>query len=56
MQEVKKVDAIMMEFQEDNNRADSEHLEEETQLDADEGELLVLRRTLHIQDSPYDKA
>jgi len=31
-------------------------VEEETQLEADEGELLVLRRFLHAQDTPYDKA
>ena len=37
------------------NEADSDHLEDETTLDADKGEL-VLRRLSHAQDSPYDKA
>jgi len=31
-------------------------MEEHTLLDTDEGELLVLRRLLHTQDTPYDKA
>jgi len=31
-------------------------MEEETQLESDDGELLVLRRVLHTQDTPYDKA
>jgi len=31
-------------------------MEEETSLDADESEPLVLRRLLHTQDTPYDKA
>jgi len=56
MQEVEEVDAMMMEVQGEPNEANSDHLEDETQLDADEGELLVLRRLLHAQDSPYDKA
>ena len=56
IQEVEEVDAIMMEVQDEANEADSDPMEDETQLDADEGELLVLRRVLHTQDTPYDKA
>jgi len=56
MQEVEEVDAMMMEVQGEPNEAYLNHLEDETQLDADEGELLVLMRLLHAQDSPYDKA
>jgi len=53
---VEEVDAMMMEVQGEPNEIDSDHLEDETQLDADEGELLVLRSLLQAQDSPYDKA
>jgi len=56
MQKVEEVDAMMMEVQSESNEADSNHVEDETQLNAEEGELLVLRRFLHVQDSPYDKA
>ena len=56
MQEVEEVDAMMMEVQDEANGADSNPMEDETSLDADEGELLVLRRLLHTQDTPYDKA
>jgi len=47
---------MMMEVQGEPNEVDSDHLEDETRLDADKGELLVLRRLSHAQDSPYDKA
>jgi len=45
-----------METQEEAHEEESDYMEEETQLEADEGELLVLRRVLHTQDTPYDKA
>jgi len=56
MQEVEEVDTLLMEAQEETHRVESDDMEEETLLDADEGELLVLRRLLHNQDTPYDKA
>jgi len=56
MQAIEEVDAMMMEVQDEANGADSDPMEDKTQLDADEGELLVLRRILHTQDTPYDKA
>ena len=45
-----------METQEETHGMESDDMEEETSLDADEGELLVLKRVLHTQDTPYDKA
>jgi len=45
----------MMEAQEELNEADSDTRGEETHLEADEGELLILRWALHAQDSPFDK-
>ena len=54
MQEVEEIDAMMMEVQGEPNEADLDHLEDKPQLDANEGELLALRRLLHVQDSPYD--
>jgi len=56
MQEAEEVDVVMMEVQGEPNEANSDHLKDETQLDANEGELLVLRRLLHPQDAPCDKA
>ena len=56
IQEVEEVDAMMMEVQDEANGADSEPMEDETQLDVDKDELLVLRRVLYTQDTPYDKA
>ena len=56
MQEVEEVDAIMMGVQDEANGVNSDPMEGETHLDADEGELLVLRRVLHTQDTPFDKA
>ena len=56
MQEVKKVDAMMMKVQGKPNEADSDHLGDETQLDGEQDELLALRRLLPAQDFPYDKA
>ena len=55
IQEVEEVDALLMETQEEAHEEESDSMEEETQLEADEGELLVLRRVLHTQDTPYDK-
>ena len=49
MQEVEEVDALLMKTQEEAHEAESDFMEEETQLEVDEGELLVLRRVLHTQ-------
>jgi len=54
MQEVEEVDALLMKAQEETHGVESDDMEEETLLDADEGELLVLRRLLHTQDTPYN--
>ena len=56
MQEVEEVDALLMESQGEAHEEEPHYVEEETQLEADEGELLALRRVLHTQDTPYDKA
>ena len=45
---------MMMEVQDEANEVDSDLMENKTHLDANEGELLILRRVLHTQDSPYD--
>ena len=55
MQEVEEGDAMMMKVQDEANETDLDLMEDETHVGADEGELLVLRRILHSQDSPYDK-
>ena len=47
IQEVEEVDALLMETQEDSHEEESDSMQEETQLEADEGELLILRRVLH---------
>ena len=47
MQEVKEVDALLMETQEEAHEEELDYIEEETQLEANEGELLILRRVLH---------
>jgi len=47
IQEVEEVDALFMETQDEAHEEESDSMEEETQLEADEGELLVLRRVLH---------
>ena len=46
MQEVEEVDTMMMEVQGEPNEADSDHLKDDTQLDADEGELLILKEVI----------
>ena len=46
---------MMIEVQGELNEVDLDHLEDETQLDTYEGELLVLRRLLHAQDSSSNK-
>jgi len=56
IQEVEVVDALLMEGQEETHGVESHDMAEETLLDADDGKLLVLRRLLHTQDTPYDKA
>ena len=56
IQEVEEVDAVLMETQEKAHEEESDSMEEKTQLEADEGELLVFRRVLHTQDTPYDQA
>ena len=56
MQEVDEVDALLMETQDKALKEESDYMEEETQLKADEGELLVLSRVLHTQNTPYDTA
>ena len=47
---------MMMEVQDEAKEPDLDLMEDETHLHVDENELLALRRVLHIQDSPYDKA
>jgi len=56
IQEVEEVDALLMEAQEETHEVESDDMGEETRLDADDGELLVLRRLLRTQDTLYDKA
>jgi len=50
-----EVNSLMMEAKEELNEADSNTMEE-THLEVDKGELLLLKRVLHAQDSPLDKA
>ena len=56
MQEVEEVDALLMEAQGETHGVESDDMKEETSLDVDEGELLVLTRLLYTQDTPYQKA
>ena len=55
MQEFEEVHALLMETQEEAHEEETDCMKEETQLEVDEGELLVLRRASHTQDTPYDK-